>query len=140
MSDLWAALRKDLLLQWRGRAQLVAIFAFGASALLLFSFAIGPDSSALRQHAAGFLACFDRFAETYLEGVTWERCGDIEGRIAGLLPALLLARIDGKSPIEYVTSDQDKNRVREVARSLIARPCKELGAVREAWAREVLRG
>ena len=34
MSDLWAALRKDLLLQWRGRAQLVAIFAFGASALL----------------------------------------------------------------------------------------------------------
>ena len=55
MSDLWAALRKDLLLEWRGRAQMVAIFAFGASALLLFSFAIGPDSSALRQHAAGFL-------------------------------------------------------------------------------------
>jgi heme exporter protein B len=34
---------------------LVAIFAFGAAALLLFSFAIGPDSAALRQHAAGFL-------------------------------------------------------------------------------------
>ena len=32
MRDLWAALRKDLLLQWRGRAQLVAIFAFGAAA------------------------------------------------------------------------------------------------------------
>ena len=55
MNDLLAALRKDLLLQWRGRAQLVAIFAFGAAALLLFSFAIGPDSAALRQHAAGFL-------------------------------------------------------------------------------------
>jgi len=53
--DLVAALRKELLLQWRTRAQLVAIFVFGASALLLFSFAIGPDSSALRQHAAGFL-------------------------------------------------------------------------------------
>jgi heme exporter protein B len=52
---LLTALRKDLLLQWRGRIQAMAIFAFGAATLLLFSFAVGPDSSALRQHAAGFL-------------------------------------------------------------------------------------
>lgn len=52
---LAAALRKDLLLQWRGRAQVTAIFVFGATSLLLFSFAIGPDSGALRQHAAGFI-------------------------------------------------------------------------------------
>ena len=55
MSVLLAALRKEALLQWRTRAQFVAIFVFGAAALLLFSFAIGPDSGALRQHAAGFL-------------------------------------------------------------------------------------
>jgi len=55
LKDLLAGLRKDLLLQWRTRVQLAAIFIFGASALLLFSFAIGPDSAALRQHAAGFL-------------------------------------------------------------------------------------
>ncbi len=55
MRSLFVALRKDLLLQWRGRNHLVALFAFGAAALLLFSFAIGPDSLALRQHAAGFL-------------------------------------------------------------------------------------
>jgi len=55
MIELLAALRKEALLQWRTRAQLAAIFVFGASALLLFSFAIGPDSSALRQYAAGFL-------------------------------------------------------------------------------------
>jgi heme exporter protein B len=55
VSQLGAALRKDLLLQWRTRAQFVAVFVFGASALLLFSFATGPDSGALRQHAAGFL-------------------------------------------------------------------------------------
>jgi len=52
---LAAALHKDVLLQWRGRAQVVAIFVFGATSLLLFSFAIGPDSAALRQHAAGFI-------------------------------------------------------------------------------------
>ena len=48
MSQFVAALRKDLLLQWRTRAQLVAVFVFGASALLLFSFAIGPNAAALR--------------------------------------------------------------------------------------------
>jgi heme exporter protein B len=53
--DLLAGLRKEMLLQWRTRGQLAAIVIFGASALLLFSFAIGPDSAALRQHAAGFL-------------------------------------------------------------------------------------
>jgi heme exporter protein B len=52
---LLAALAKDALLQWRGRAQAAAIFVFGASALLLFSFAIGPSSEALRTYAGGFL-------------------------------------------------------------------------------------
>jgi len=50
-----AALRKELLLQWRTRAQAVAVFVFGATALLLFSFAIGPSANQLRQYAAGFL-------------------------------------------------------------------------------------
>jgi len=55
MNPVLAALHKDLLLQWRTRAQFMAIFVFGATALLLFSFAIGPNAQALRQHAAGFL-------------------------------------------------------------------------------------
>jgi heme exporter protein B len=50
-----AAFRKDMLLQWRGRAQVAAIFVFGATSLLLFSFAIGPSAEALRLYAAGFL-------------------------------------------------------------------------------------
>jgi heme exporter protein B len=53
--QLLTAFHKDLLLQWRGRAQAVAIFAFGATSLLLFSFAIGPNAEALREHAAGFI-------------------------------------------------------------------------------------
>ena len=52
---LVAALRKELLLQWRTRAQLMAVFVFGASALLLFSFAVGPNAEILRQFSAGFL-------------------------------------------------------------------------------------
>jgi aminoglycoside phosphotransferase (APT) family kinase protein len=87
--------------------------------------------------AKAFLACFDRFAATYLEGVAWEPRADIEARIAHLLPALLLARIDGKSTIEYVTDEHDKDRVRAVARSLIMRPRDRLDAIRAAWAKEV---
>jgi heme exporter protein B len=52
---LIAALRKELLLQWRTRAQLMAVFVFGAAALLLFSFAVGPVAEALRQFSGGFL-------------------------------------------------------------------------------------
>jgi heme exporter protein B len=52
---LMAALRKELLLQWRTRAQFMAVFVFGAAALLLFSFAVGPIAEALRQFSAGFL-------------------------------------------------------------------------------------
>jgi heme exporter protein B len=55
VSALLAALHKEALLQWRSRAQLLGVYLFGATALLLFSFAVGPDSTALRQHSAGFL-------------------------------------------------------------------------------------
>ena len=50
-----AALRKDILLLWRTRGQFLAIFVFGTTALLLFSFAIGPNATALRLHAPGLL-------------------------------------------------------------------------------------
>jgi heme exporter protein B len=52
---LTAALRKELLLQWRTRGQMMAVFVFGAAALLLFSFAIGPNALALRTFSGGFL-------------------------------------------------------------------------------------
>lgn len=50
-----AALRKELLLQWRTRAQFLAVLVFGATSLLLFSFAVGPNAEDLRKFSAGFL-------------------------------------------------------------------------------------
>lgn len=55
MKELLAALHKEALLQWHSRAQLLAVFVFGATALLLFSFAVGPHTELLRENAAGFL-------------------------------------------------------------------------------------
>ena len=50
-----AVLGKDLRLEWRRRTRLLSIVLFGVVTLLLFSFAVGPDSEALRGAAAGFL-------------------------------------------------------------------------------------
>jgi aminoglycoside phosphotransferase (APT) family kinase protein len=87
--------------------------------------------------AAGFLACFNRLAGTYLDAVGWEERAVIEARTARLLPGLFLARIDGKSPVEYITQDADKARVRRVARALLVHPVEQLSAVRTAWAQEL---
>jgi hypothetical protein len=57
----------------------------------------------------------------------------IESRAASLLPALFLARVDGKSPVEYVTSEAAKALVRATARPLIVAAPARLMAIAEAW-------
>ena len=88
-------------------------------------------------HTSDFLACFRAFASAYLEGVDWEPVADFEGRAATLLPGLFLARVDGKSPAEYLIEEDDKERVRRVARGLLQMPVDELEAVVAAWEVEV---
>ena len=84
-----------------------------------------------------FLIAFDELRDAYLGGVTWEARAALEARAASLLPGLFLARVDGKSPVEYVTRDVERDRVRRVAVPLIERPPATLAAVRDAWGREV---
>ncbi|MEO8755549.1 MAG: aminoglycoside phosphotransferase family protein, partial [Casimicrobiaceae bacterium] len=81
--------------------------------------------------------CFTTLFETYLAGVTWEPRAEIEARVAHLLPGLFLARIDGKSPVEYVTDDRDREKVRRVARPLLLQPVERLAAVRDAWRADI---
>ena len=80
-----------------------------------------------------FLESFDALAATYLGNITWESRADIEERTAHLLPGLLLGRIDGKSPVEYITTETGRNQVRRVARDLLLHPVDNLTAVRAAW-------
>jgi aminoglycoside phosphotransferase (APT) family kinase protein len=82
-----------------------------------------------------FLKCFDILAEGYLQGVAWEAPAVIETRVATLLPGLLLARVDGKSPVEYLTADSDKDFVRETAGRLLQSPPATLAEIRDAWQR-----
>ena len=55
LRQIAAVVHKDLLLEWRSRSRLLSVVLFGVVTLFLFSFAVGPDSDALRSAAAGFL-------------------------------------------------------------------------------------
>lgn len=85
----------------------------------------------------GFLRCFATLAAAYLAGVTWEPPADVERRAARLLPGLLLARVDGKSPVEYITDESDIGHVRRAGRALLADPVERLAYVAAAWRREL---
>ncbi len=101
--------------------------AFCANHLLLKCLA-RPDTT------EAFLASFDALVGAYLSGVDWEPAAEVERRAARLLPALFLARVDGKSPVEYITSDRQRDLVRTAALPLIATPPARLAAIRGAWA------
>jgi len=80
-----------------------------------------------------YLKSFTAFTDAYLRGVDWEPPQELEQRAARLLPALFLARIDGKSTVEYVTEECDRERVRNVARPLIIHPPRTLARIAQAW-------
>jgi aminoglycoside phosphotransferase (APT) family kinase protein len=85
------------------------------------------------QWRAQYLAAFRALANAYLGGVTWEPHDVLEARTARLLPGLFLARVDGKSPVEYVTADADRERIRACAKPLLLAPRTRLAEVAEAW-------
>jgi aminoglycoside phosphotransferase (APT) family kinase protein len=89
--------------------------------------------------AAGYLACFDALSSAYLNGVDWEDAAEIEGRVARLLPGLFLARVDGKSPVEYLDDDAQHACVRRVATRFLEQPVTRLSVIRQTWADEVAR-
>ena len=70
------------------------------------------------QRARALLAELLALWQAYRAHVAWESPDDLERRIAELLPALMLARIDGKSPVEYLT-ETTRAQVRTVAIELL---------------------
>ena len=67
------------------------------------------------QHQALLADSFTQLSQAYLNQVNWEPVAVFEQRAAQLLPALLLARVDGKSPVEYLTSTHTQDQVRHIA-------------------------
>jgi Ser/Thr protein kinase RdoA (MazF antagonist) len=72
---------------------------------------------------------FDTFVDAYFAAAAFEPRAALEARAAALLPALLLARVDGKSPVEYLTDEAERNRVRDASMPLIRTPAARLSEV-----------
>lgn len=51
------------------------------------------------------LEAIGHFWSDYAPSVSWEPPAALEARVTALLPALMLARVDGKSPVEYLTAE-----------------------------------
>ena len=104
--------------------------AFCLNHLLLKCLVAPPATLAL-------IASFTALAETYLAHVVWEAPDGLESRAASLLPGLLLARVDGKSPVEYLTRETQKDMVRAAAAPMLLDPPTKLAAVAFTWQRHL---
>jgi hypothetical protein len=79
--------------------------------------------------------CAELLTEAYFGRVDWEPRARLEARAAALLPALLLARVDGKSPVEYLTDPAQQDFVRRHATAALHSPADTIADVRAAWRR-----
>ena len=77
------------------------------------------------------LADIEAFWRAYAVHVTWENVDELEARVCALLPALMLARVDGKSPVEYL-SDSERDIVRHISIPLIISPVPRLTVITDA--------
>ena len=96
--------------------------AFCLNHLLIKSRVVAQAGNAMR-------ASFDRLASSYLDRVSWEAVEQLEARAAALLPALALARVDGKSPVEYL-DEQQRAALRTDARAAIVAAPRHLTEAR----------
>ena len=69
---------------------------------------------------SALLDAVQAFWDSYASEVDWESCESLESRTCELLPALMLARVDGKSPVEYL-SDANRQVTREISQFQLER-------------------
>ena len=86
----------------------------------------------LDTHRPAVEASYDALLASYLPHVEWESRDLLLSRTAELLPALLLARVDGRSPAEYLTPAHH-DAVREFATPIIHTPLSDPRTVFSAW-------
>jgi len=80
-----------------------------------------------------YLESFRAWKSAYLQGASWEDRRGLEARIAAILGVFLLARVDGKSPVEYLTEAADKAFVRGAALQMIVEPPYNLDVLAETY-------
>jgi 5-methylthioribose kinase len=75
---------------------------------------------------------FTALLDSYRRHVRWEPWDALERRTTALVPALMLARIDGKSPVEYLDAGQ-RSDVRDFARQGVGAAPAGLYQLLDSW-------
>jgi len=86
-----------------------------------------------RHWRGGYLHLLERLVGAYRAHVGWEPWQALDARTAALLPGLLLGRVDGKSPVEYLTSGTDQDAIRAFARQHLTEPVASVLDIAEHW-------
>jgi hypothetical protein len=86
----------------------------------------------LPNHSAQLHRSAHMLLDGYAPHINWEPAADLMGRVAALLPLLALARVDGASPVEYLTPQQ-RSQVRQLARALLSRPVSTVDLIVDDW-------
>lgn len=84
--------------------------------------------------ASRFTSAAERMLSEYLVNVDWEPGQGIAQRICRLLLAVMLARVDGKSPVEYLDTAH-QTRVRTFCRQAISAQLDDLATIIGEWRR-----
>ena len=84
------------------------------------------------EYALAYGASFRALKNAYFAKANWEEHAGLERRAAGLLAAFLLARVDGKSPVEYLSEDA-KAFVRAMAKEFLNGTAATLDAMLARW-------
>jgi aminoglycoside phosphotransferase (APT) family kinase protein len=90
-----------------------------------------------RQAASACLGLADRAWSTYLGGLAAEQQDGLETRVCRLLPMLMLARVDGKSPVEYLTDGTKQDLTRAFVAECLSSRERDFQWIRRAWETEL---
>jgi Ser/Thr protein kinase RdoA (MazF antagonist) len=86
--------------------------------------------------ADALMRSFSALRTAYFTHVDFEPPEALDSRAASLLPALALARVDGKSPVEYL-DEPARRRLRALSIGLFERRIDALDALTSYWKKEV---
>ena len=92
-------------------------------------------SAHLPLQARELMSAFRKWADAYWPHVEWEPVAALEARVTALLPGLTLARVDGKSPVEYL-GERQRDAVRYAAVELLKDKPETLEQIAVRWTKE----
>lgn len=96
-------------------------------------------SAWMKVHAVRYQRCAEAFWRGYKAELHRLDQVALEARVVTLLPGLMLARVDGKSPVEYLIDPVVVGRVRAFAKRKLMQPERTVPGLIDAWNKEFMK-